>query len=359
MKLTIIDKYIIKKYLSTYFFMLGVIMLLSMVFDISEKLSNFIDNKAPISKIFIDYYLNFIIFYGNTFSSLIIFLSVIWFTAKMAQESEIIPLLFSGKPFVRILRPYMISATILTIISIFLNLYILPISNKIRLNFEEEYYRDRILIDNFHAELKNNKYVYYSSYNSDDEKFYDLNIEKWNDKNKPTSFIRSRFASKSDTSNLWTLEYCYVRKMNGIKENLKYYDRLDTNLQLKKDDIAQRDNRSETMTQFELYKYIKEETAKGSSRVPFYKISFYERLTLPFATYILTIIGFSVSSRKKRGGIGLNIAIGLGFVFIYIFMMKVMNVAALNVGFPPLLAVLTPNIIFLIIAVILYKLAPK
>ena len=139
MKLTILDKYIIKKFLSTYFFMLGVIMLLSMVFDISARLSEFIDNKAPIKEIFLEYYLNFLIYYGNTFSPLIIFISVIWFTAKMAQETEIIPMIFSGRAFVRILRPYLISATFLVIISLFMNNYLLPISNKIRFDFEEKY----------------------------------------------------------------------------------------------------------------------------------------------------------------------------------------------------------------------------
>jgi lipopolysaccharide export system permease protein len=339
--------------------MLGIIMLLSMVFDISARLSEFIDNKAPIKAIFLEYYLNFLIFYGNTFSSLIIFISVIWFTAKMAQESEIIPMVFSGRPFNRIMRPYIISSAFLCIISIILNLFILPLSNKKRLGFEEKYYRERISIENFHAELKNNLYVYYSNYNSEDGLFYDVNLEKWNDLNKPESYIRAKTAIFIDSTNKWRLGNCYIRQMSGTKETLRFYSQLDTNLNFKVVDIAQRDNRSEMMTQPELIDFIEKEEKKGSPNIPMYKITLYERTSLPFATFILTIIGVSVSSRKKRGGIGLNIAIGLGFVFIYIFAMKVMNVAALKVGFPPILAVWVPNFIFAIVAFLLYKLAPK
>lgn len=359
MKLTILDKYIIKKFLSTYFFMLGVIMLLSMVFDISARLSEFIDNKAPLKAIFFEYYLNFLIYYGNTFSSLIIFIAVIWFTAKMAQESEIIPMVYSGKPFTRIMRPYLISATFLCIISIILNLYILPLSNKIRLGFEEKYYRSRISIENYHAELKNNQYVYYANYNSDDGLFYDFNLEKWNNSNNPLMYIRAKIIKNIDSNNYWRLKECYIRKISKTSEKLRFYNQLDTVLNFKTVDIAQRDNRSEMMTQHELIRFIKNEEIKGSPNIPMYKITLYERTSLPFATYILTIIGVAVSSRKKRGGIGLNIAIGLGFVFVYIFAMKVMNVASLKVGFPPILAVWVPNFIFAIIATMLYKLAPK
>ena len=144
--LSILDRYIIRKFLSTFFFMLGIIMLLAMVFDISEKLSEFISNKAPLSAILIDYYLNFLLFYGNMFSSMIIFISVIWFTAKLAQDTEIVPMLFSGKPITRFLRPYIIGATILMIISLILNHFIVPRANKVRLDFEEKYYRDVMLV---------------------------------------------------------------------------------------------------------------------------------------------------------------------------------------------------------------------
>ncbi len=268
-------------------------------------------------------------------------------------------MIFSGRAFTRIIRPYIISATFLCILSIILNLYILPLANKIRLGFDEKYYRDRILIENYHAELKNNQYVYYSNYNSDDGLFYDFNIEKWDSSNNPKTYIRAKTIENLDSNNNWRLKETYIREISKSTENLRFYNQLDTILNFKTSDIAQRDNRSEMMTQPELIRFIQNEEIKGSPNIPMYKITLYERTSLPFATYILTIIGVAVSSRKKRGGIGINIAIGLGFVFIYIFAMKVMNVAALKVGFPPILAVWIPNFIFAIIASLLYKLAPK
>lgn len=358
MRLTILDKYIIKKFLSTYFFMLGVIMLLSMVFDISARLSEFIDNKAPIKEIFLDYYLNFLIYYGNTFSPLIIFISVIWFTAKMAQETEIIPMIFSGRAFTRILRPYIIAATLLVIISLFMNNFLLPLSNKVRYNFEEKYYRNSLFVENIHAEIKDNSYLYFSSFNSENNIIQNLTIENWKN-NKPISFLRSLNAENIKGTYKWKLNNLYIRNINFKNEKLIYLSEKDTLFDFKIEDLAMKDFVSEKMTQIELKNFIIKEEKKGSNMISKFKLTYYERTSLPFATYILTIIGVSVSSRKKRGGIGLNIAIGLGFVFVYIFAMKVMNVAALKIGFPPILAVWLPNFIFATIALFLYKLAPK
>ena len=162
--LSILDRYIIRKFLSTFFFMLGIIMLLAMVFDVSEKLSDFISNKAPITAIFTEYYFNFLLFYGNMFSSMIIFISVIWFTAKLAQDTEIVPMWFSGKPITRFLRPYIIGASFLMILSLILNHFIVPRANKVRLDFEEKYYRDEMLVEDYHAEYPGNQLVYFSNY---------------------------------------------------------------------------------------------------------------------------------------------------------------------------------------------------
>jgi lipopolysaccharide export system permease protein len=189
----IIDKYIIGKFLGTFFFMLGIIMLLAVVFDVSEKLSEFIDNKAPFTEIIFNYYLNFILFYGNMFSSMIIFLSVIWFTAKMAQETEIIPIWFSGRPITRFIRPYFIGASILMILSLLLNHFVVPRANKVRLAFEEKYYRDRMHVEEYHAEFPNNEVVYFSSYGSEDNLINEFVVEKWDKKKKSTHFLKALF----------------------------------------------------------------------------------------------------------------------------------------------------------------------
>lgn len=330
-----------------------------MVFDISEKLSDFISNKAPISEILLDYYLNFLLFYGNMFSSMIIFISVIWFTAKLAQDTEIIPMWFSGKPITRFIRPYLIGATILTIISLVLNHFIIPRANKVRLDFEEKYYRDAILVEDYHADYPGNQTVYFSNYSNNAEEINDLTVQKWNDSNQPVYFLKARSAYNKPGTFEWTLKDYYEKKIGFPRGTLIHGQKKDTVFNFKMDEMAQRENLAESMTFSELRALIERERLKGSDLVPFYEIELHQRTSYPFAAYVLTIIGVSVSSQKKRGGIGMNIAIGLGFVFVYIFAMKMMTVASLNVGFPPLIAVWIPNVLFSFVAFFLYRFAQK
>lgn len=369
--LKIIDRYIIRKFLSTFFFMLGVIMLLAMVFDVAERLSEFIDNQAPLRAIVFDYYFNFLLYYGNTFSSMIVFISVIWFTAKMAQDAEIIPMLNSGRPFTRIIRPYMIAATILMLMSLILNHFVLPRANRVRLDFEESFYRDRLLVENYHAEFPGNELVHYASYNSHENIINDFVIEKYDNHNRLVHFLKSRTATVAHGSSNWHLVDVFERIIS-YNDTIAFKDQVvnqkitllekhekDTILPYRIEDMAIRDNIAEAMTFNELRAFIKKEKEKGNANTPMFEIELYQRTSYPFATYVLTLIGVSVSSRKKRGGIGVNIAIGLLFVFIYIFAMKVTTVAATTVGFPPVAAVWLPNFIFGILAIFMYRVAPK
>lgn len=369
--LKILDRYIIRKFLTTFFFMLGIIMLLAMVFDVAERLSEFISNQAPLKAIIFDYYFNFLLYYGNTFSSMIVFISVIWFTAKMAQEAEIIPMLNSGRPFTRILRPYMIAATILMLMSLVLNHFVLPRANRVRLDFEESFYRDRLLVENYHAEFPGNELIHYASYNSHENIINDFVIEKYDKYNRLIHFLKARTATVAHDSSNWHLVDVFERVIN-FNDTLPFKDQLvnqkmeliekhnkDTILPYKIEDMAIRDNIAEAMTYTELKTFIKKEREKGNANTPSFEIELYQRTSYPCATYVLTLIGVSVSSRKKRGGIGVNIAIGLLFVFIYIFAMKVTTVAATTVGFPPVVAVWLPNIIFGVLAIFMYRVAPK
>jgi len=357
--LSILDKYIIKKFLTTFFFMLGIIMLFAMVFDISEKLSEFISNQAPISAILLEYYLTFLLFYGNMFSSMIIFISVIWFTAKLAQDTEIIPMWFSGKPITRFIRPYMIGATVLTVISLVLNHFVIPRANKVRLDFEEKYYRDAIQVEDYHADYPGNQTVFFSNYSNSQTGINDLTIQRWNDSNQPVYFLKAKNATNTPGTFKWKLTDYYEKSILFPKGKIVHGKSKDTVFNFKIDEMAQRENLAEAMTFSQLKGLIEREKLKGSSLVPFYEIELHQRTSYPFAAYILTIIGVSVSSQKKRGGIGMNIAIGLGFVFVYIFAMKMMTVASLNVGFPVLLAVWVPNILFSFVAFFLYRFAQK
>ena len=339
--------------------MLGIIMLLAMVFDISDRLGEFITNKAPVSDIIFNYYWNFILFYGNMFSPMIIFIAVIWFTAKLAQDSEIIPMLNSGKPFSRILRPYMIAATLLMLISLSLNHFIIPNANKNRLEFEESFYRNAFYTDDYYAEFPGNQVVYFKSFTAMDSLINDFTLEKWYGKDSLKYLIRAKTAKNISNTNKWVLNDYYERRVGDPDGEVTSGRRKDTVFDFKIDEMATRDNIAESMNYMELSAFIKREKSKGSPNIAVHQLVLYRRTSFPFATYILTIIGFSVSSRKKRGGIGANIAIGLGIIFIYIFAMQVTDVAAENVGFPPIIAVWIPNLIFAGIAVILYRFAKR
>ncbi len=339
--------------------MLAVIMVLAMVFDMADKLGEFIENDASAWEVIYNYYFNFILFYGNMFSSMIIFVSVIWFTAKMAQETEIIPIWNSGKPFARFVRPYMIAATILMLISLVMNHFIIPRSNKERLAFEEKYYRMTMSVVDYHAEFPGHQVVYFRSYTAETDLIYDLVVEQWDDENNLVSFVKAGTANNKRESNEWKLYNYYLREVGDTNDYIENGAELDTSFQFSIDEMATRENIAEAMTYFELKDFIERERKKGSSMVPMYEIELYQRTSYPFATYVLTIIGIAVASRKKRGGIGINIAIGLAIIFIYIFAMKVTTVSAMNLGFPTYLAVWVPNFLFGGVAYLLYRNAKR
>ncbi|MCO5260345.1 MAG: LptF/LptG family permease [Crocinitomicaceae bacterium] len=357
--LKLLDKYIIKKFLSTFFFMLGIIMLLAMVFDISDRLGEFIAKEAPVSEIIFTYYFNFILFYGNSFSFMIIFISVIWFTAKMAQETEIIPILNSGKPFSRFIRPYMIAATILVVISLFINHIILPTFNKRALDFEDKYYRNSLSVSNYFADFPGNITIQFGTYTAEENKATQFIVQRFNKDNTLAYILVAASAENIEGTDKWIFRDYYERTVGYPKDVLREGKQLDTIFQFRINEMATRDNISSAMRTGKLRKFIMREKEKGSSKVPLYELELYQRTANPFATYILTIIGIAVSSQKKRGGIGVNIAIGLSIVLVYIFAMKIMAVAAENVGFPTIIAAWMPNVLFSFVAAILYKFAQK
>jgi lipopolysaccharide export system permease protein len=328
-----------------------------MVFDIAEKLTDFLDRDASWYDIFTIYYSNFIIYYGFQFVYMINFISVIWFTSKMAQNTEIIPILSAGVSFNRFLRPYFISATLLVILTIIMYNFVLPASNRARLNFEENYYRTHFSTRGV-VRVNPNEMVRFASYDVFNHEVNDLQIETWKG-DSLASLLNAKKAKGDSLSNTWHLKFYNVRIFGDLND--QYYEgtKVDTNLTFKITELIFRDNVVEAMNFKQLNKFIADEIARNSSNVPHYLLIKYNRFAAPFAIYILTLIGVSVSSRKSRGGLGANIAIGLGICLLYVFSMKMTSVAALNVGFSPLMAVWLPNMIFAVIAIYLYKIAPK
>ncbi len=353
-----IDWYILKKFLGTYFFMLLIIMILAMVFDVAERLSEFIQNNATWGDIFGMYYLNFFIFYGMMFSSLIVFISVIWFTAKMAQNSEIIPILNSGRPFTRFLRPYIVGAAFLTVITLLMNHFVLPNSNKQRLKFEEKYYRMAHTVESYHGEFPGQRYVFFENYNSDDSLILRFSMEQW-ENGKPIYYIKAQEAKNDPATKRWYFKDYYERRIGKDQDYLKEGLLKDTLLSFSSADMIERESAASTKGFSDLKAYIQREKDKGSAQVAVAEIELYARTAYPFAIFILTIIGVSVSSRKTRGGIGVNLTIGFVFVFIYLITLQIMTASAVKVGFPAMLAVWVPNFIFGVMAFFLYRIAPK
>ena len=220
--------------------MLGVIMMFAIVFDVSEKLGDFISNKAPLSEIIFDYYVNFIILYGNMFTSMIVFISVIWFTSKMANDGEIIPIWFSGKPVSRYLRPFFISATILMLFSLFINHFVVPRANKDRLKFEEKYYRDVMIVEDYHAEFPGNESVYFSNYTNTDGRVNDFTFQKWNKDNTPELFIKARYAMNTGDSKQWELTDLYEKRFFDDHISIRHLKSMDTTFKFSISEMAQR-----------------------------------------------------------------------------------------------------------------------
>lgn len=356
----IIDKYIIKRFLATFLFILGIIMAIAIIFDISEQIDEFIKNEAPLKAILWDYYKNFILFYGNLFSPLLTFLAVIFFTSQMASRTEIVAILSGGVSFKRLLLPYFISATILASVSFYLNNYLVPKANQDRLHFETTYiwtYK-KSLDMSIHKQLKPGEMIYFDKYNNRSNVGYQFTYEIW-DGIQLKEKLFANYLKWDSTSNQWTLEDYYIRKFMSEGELIIKGKSLDTTFAFTPSEFAGRVEDVQMMDVNELNAFIEQEKIKGSANVPFYEIEKHSRNALPFSTYILTVIGVSMSSRKVRGGLGAHIAMGLALAVTYILAMKVTTVYATNAGLNPLLAVWIPNILYGGIAAYLLSKAPK
>ena len=329
-----------------------------MVFDLSEKLNDFLSAGAPWKAIIFKYYTNFFLFYGFQFIYLINFISVIWFTSKMANNSEIVPILSAGISFNRFLRPYFISAAILVVVTVLMINYVLPGANKSRLEFEATYHKSYANKMDVRAKVSDDEILYFRTFNGLTGQITNFQLEKW--KGDSLEYILESYRAIGDsTSNDWHFDQYRLRKIGPFHDQLIFRHNIDTTLNFSISDIVFKSNVIESMNNSELDEFIEKQKMKGSDRVPVYLIEKYKRWASPFAIFILTLIGVSVSSKRARGGLGINIAIGLSIAVLYIFSMQMTTVAAIKVGLTPLLAVWLPNILFGLIAIFLYFKAPK
>jgi lipopolysaccharide export system permease protein len=355
-----IDIYIIKKFLGTFFFTLVLLIFIVIVFDISEKLDDFLRHDAPLKAIVFDYYLNFVPYFINLFSYLLTFIAVIFFTSRMASDSEIVAILSSGISFRRMLFPYFISALVLGLLSFFLANFIIPYTNRSMFAFEKRYINDpkEFTDQNIHKQIHPGTFIYLENFNVHTRAGWKFSIEKFDGR----TLIYKLNAERIEWDSLrlrWKISNYYERHLNGMKESMTKGVSLDTVMPFKPADFTEDIEEVKTMNYFTLREHIKDKELRGDPDVIKYKVKKYERIAFPFATLILTMIGVSVSSRKVRGGIGFHLGLGLALTFIYILFMQIFTVFATFGDLPPLIAVWIPNVIFSFIALFLYRIAPK
>ena len=355
-----LDWYIIKKFLGTFFFSISLILLIVVVFDISEKIDDFIEKDAPLRGIIFDYYLNFIPYFGNLFSPLFTFVAVIFFTSKMANNTEIISILSSGISFNRFLRPFMLSAGLLAVLSFTLSNFIIPPANSERLEFENTYiknpYKNRD--KDIHMQIKPGQFIYMQSYNTKRNIGYKFSMEQF-ENNELQEKLFCNYIKWNETTENWTVHNYFIRKIDHLNEEIIEGDTLVLTINLHPNDFNVRRSMVETMNMFQLNDYIKEERMKGSKNLVFHIIEQQKRFAYPFATLILTIVAVAMASRKVRGGIGLHLGLGLLISFAYILFMQVSTTFATNGDLSPIIAVWIPNLLFASLGLYLLKKAPK
>lgn len=372
--LKILDKYILKRFIGTFLFSIILMLCIFIVFDISEKLHAFVEEKIPVKEIILEHYLNFIPYYGNLFSPLFTFIAVILFTSKMAYKTEFVAILSSGTSFKRILRPYMIGAALITLSSLILNHFIIPKSNKVRIGFEDKYINNGYNTEerNIHKQIAPGKVLYMADYDNFTNTAKLVTIETIVN-NKQVYMLKAESMKWDSINKSWDLFSVFEREviykaLDSVKQGMPQhvYKETHKNFPTKKmkmaftpKDMLRFQSRYEVLNYFELKKFIQDEKLKGSGRIEFYEVEMYKRTSFPFATFILTIIGVSISSRKIRGGVGLHIALGLVLSCIYILFMHVSTTFSTSGLAQPLIAVWIPNIIFSFVAIFLYKKAQQ
>lgn len=356
----IIDYYIIKKFLGTFFYAISLLIIIVIIFDISENIDEFLKNNAPLKKIIFDYYLNFVPYFINLFIYLFTFISVVFFTSKLAANTEIIAFLNCGISFNRLLRPYLISAIFLAILSFYLSNFLIPRANENRREFKNEYMENltKLKDQNIHLQISPGEFVYVKNFSIQLKVGFKFTLEKF--ANEKLIYKLSAERITWDTAkNLWQLDDYFIREFDGTKELFSKGESIDTSFALMPTDLYIQKEDYEIMNYWELNEKIISERLKGSETVKSYEVEKGKRLASPFATLVMTIIGVALSSRKIRGGIGMHLGLGLGIAFAFILFMQISTVFATLGNLSPLYAAWIPNLIFSVIGIILLKSAPK
>ena len=358
----LLDRYIIRKFLGTFLFTILIAVLIVVIFDLSEKISKFVDKDVPIKEIVFEYYAGFIPWIVNSFSPLFVFISAIFFTSKMAQNSEIVAILSGGISFRRLLAPYMFSAGVIALLSLLLGLYVIPPANEHRLAFENKYIKTQQIaadnLRNIHYQLSPGEFVYVEQFSRWANTAYRFTLERV-EEGRIISKLSAESAAWDSTLGGWRLKNYYIRDFYGESEMVRTGRALDTVISLTIEDFYRRKNIVESLSEHDLNELIEVQKMRGDALVKNALIEKNNRIAMPFSAFVLTVIAVSLSSRKKRGGLGLNIGIGLALSFSYILFMRFSQMFVHTGLMSPALALWIPNIVFAVVAFILYRLAPK
>lgn len=358
-----LDWYIIRKFIGTYIFSIVLIISIALVFDFNENLSKFTKYHAPWRAIVFDYYANFIPYYSNLFSPLFVFIAVIFFTSKLAGNSEIIAMLSSGVSFRRLMRPYMISCVLIASVTFYLNSFVIPHGTVIRQNFESLYRNSKknTSAENVQLQVGKGTVAYIQHYDDRYKRGYGFSLGKFEGKKLVSHMtaMEIQYDTIADAKYHWKATNWKTRTLVGLRERIVTGDVKDTVILMEPTDLVYSKGQQETFTSPELLDYISKQTSRGSGNVVQYEVEFHKRIAMSFSSFILTIIGLSLSARKRKGGMGLYLGIGLGLSFGYIMLQTVSSTFAINAGTPPVLAAWIPNLIFAFIAYFCYRHAPR
>lgn len=358
--LKLLDWYIIKRFLTTFLFALGLFSLIAIFIDISEKIDDFIKHKPPLSSIIFDYYIYFLPWFFGMFGPIFVFLACIFFNSKLAQNTEIIAMLNSGMSFRRFLRPYFIATTFLSIVFIVLNTYVIPMSDKHRFVFEEKWIRDRKITEtqNIREQIVPGTMLQMESFNYLDSVGYNLSMERF-ENNKIVSRIFATRLIWNRAKQKWSLENYRERNFTGGSQEVIKLAIKDTSLPINPSEFIVKNEFISTMTNPELNEYIRKEKIKGSSRLSNYYVELYKRTASPFSFFVLTLLAVGVSSRKSRGGTGMHLGVGIFVTFAFLLSMQIFNTFGITGVMHPAIAVWISNVLFLIIGIwVVYK-SPK
>ena len=356
-----LDWYIIKKFLGTYVFAIALIISIAVVFDFNERQDRFMSHNAPWDAIIFDYYLNFIPYFANLFSPLFVFIAVIFFTSKLAENSEIIAMFSTGMSFKRMLRPYMVSAGIIAVVTYCLGAYVIPQGSETRLDFEDKYYKPRKAntARNIQLEIDSGVIAYIDRFEDYSKTGYRFSLDQFKGKQLVSHLTARSIVYDTTAVHKWVLKDYMLRQMDGMRESISKGARMDTVLQMEPADFLIMKHQQEMMTSPELRHYIQRQRQRGFANVKEFELEYHKRIATSFASFILTLIGVSLSSRKSKGGMGLHLGIGLALSFSYIMFQTIASTFAVNGNMPPMIAIWIPNILYAFIAFFLYKRAPK